>query len=77
MGGGGIKVLEGRGEDAMVMEGRGEGVKGLWRGSDRVWVWAGLGLRVALPFLELALAWEGGIVRRSCEGVVREAISMC
>ena len=36
----------------MVMEGRGEGVKGLWRGSDRVWVWAGLGLTVALPFLE-------------------------
>ena len=61
--GGGVKVLEGRGEDAMVMEGRGEGVKGLWRGSDRVWVWAGLGLTVALPFLELTLAWEGGIVR--------------
>ena len=50
--GGGVKVLEVRGEDAMVMEGRGEGVKGLWRGSDRVWVWAGLGLTVALPFLE-------------------------
>ena len=52
--GGGVKVLDGRGEYAMVMEGRGEGVKRLWRESDRVLVLAGLGWTVALPFFLLS-----------------------